>query len=403
MNGSLAGDAAGYSPGPMSEYLAAAAAALKVPEAMVLRSAAARAGASGTTAEEVLKAWAGGASPVATQLASPAPSAVPAPITPTSAVSETPAGGLAATVAPPPAQVVVSPELGSAVEEGELAPPAPLRERLRAAGRLGGWVGAVLGLMTVPAASSFLLPLASVSGEPDALVPVVELPSDRFLWAAAAVSVVFGVTVALVSRRLAAWGGRGMVLQGGLAGTVAVGIGSGAVLGLIGATLLIGAFGTVVDEGLVAVPLVTLVAVVAIGGGILGWLTAALIQVVGVPETIGGGEASEVTAVRRRLISAAAIPLTGLLMLVVFVLPLGFVLVRFHEVAPLIAFIAAGGILAFAGLSASRPGMKISFGEFLVAVAGVGVLVLIVVAVVLARGGDEPTPETPANAVSQQG
>jgi hypothetical protein len=110
-----------------------------------------------------------------------------------------------------------------------------------------------------------------------------------------------------------------------------------------------------------------------------------------------------VTAVRRRLISAAAIPLTGLLMLVVFVLPLGFVLVRFNEVAPLIGVIAAGGILAFAGLSASRPGMKISLGEFLVAAAGVGVLVLIVVAVVLAQGGDEPITETPANAVSQQG
>jgi hypothetical protein len=317
-------------------------------------------------------------------------------------VSEAAVGGLAATVAPP-APVVVSPELGSEVEEEELAPPAPLRERLRAAGRLGGGVGAVLGLITVPAASYFLLPLASVSGEPDALVPVVELPSDRFLWAAAAVSVVFGVTVALVSRSLAAWGGRGMALRGGLAGTVAIGIGGGAVFGLIGATLLIGAFGTVVDGGLVAVPLVTLVAGVAIGGAILGWLTAALVQVVGVPETIGGGEASEVTAVRRRLISAAAIPLTGLLMLVVFVLPLGFVLVRFHEVAPLIGVIAAGGILAFAGLSASRPGMKISLGEFLVAAAGVGVLVLIVVAVVLAQGGDEPITETPANAVSQQG
>ena len=53
----------------MSELSAAAAAALGVPEAIVLRSAAARAADTGMSVDEVLSAWAGGE-----LVAAPAPS-----------------------------------------------------------------------------------------------------------------------------------------------------------------------------------------------------------------------------------------------------------------------------------------------------------------------------------------
>lgn len=400
----LAAGTAGYSRGPMSEYLAAAAAALKVPEAMVLRSASARASANGTTAEEVLKAWAGGtsatvASPAATTVPSPAATSVPAgAVAAPPVVAEATSAAVAAVVPPPVGPFSFAEEVAEPEDHAEPAPPAPLRIRLSVAGRLGASVGALLGLLTVPAASYFLLPLASVTGEPENLSPVVELPSNRFVFGAAAISVVFGATVALVSRRLAAWGGQGMALRGGVAGTVAIGVSAGAVLGLVGAALAIGAFGTEVGEGLVAFPLVTFVAVVAIGGALLGWLTAALIQVAGVPQSVPAGEAAAVTEVRKRLASAASIPVTTLLMLVVLVVPMGLLLVRFHELAPLVAGIAAGGILAFAGLSTSRPGMRISLGEFFAAVVGVGVLVLIVAAVMLAQSENEPVAATPTEA-----
>lgn len=55
----------------MSEHLAAAAAAMKVPESMVKRSAEAKAKATGTSVDEILAAWAGGESAPST----PAPAA----------------------------------------------------------------------------------------------------------------------------------------------------------------------------------------------------------------------------------------------------------------------------------------------------------------------------------------
>jgi hypothetical protein len=64
----------------MSEHLAAAAAAMKVPESMVKRSAEAKAKATGTSVDEILAAWAGGESaPSAPAPAAEAPEATPEP------------------------------------------------------------------------------------------------------------------------------------------------------------------------------------------------------------------------------------------------------------------------------------------------------------------------------------
>jgi mono/diheme cytochrome c family protein len=98
----------------MSDLLAAAARALGAPEAVVRRSAEARAKATGATIEAVLGAWAGGGEAPA---APPAPAGVAAP-TPESPVSDPPA-------APP----VTAPEASTSAPAPGPAPVAPLPAR----------------------------------------------------------------------------------------------------------------------------------------------------------------------------------------------------------------------------------------------------------------------------------
>jgi mono/diheme cytochrome c family protein len=77
----------------MSEYLAAAAEKMGMPEALVLRSAGAKAKAQGVTVEDLLREWAGGEAATATTPASPpAPAAdtAPAPAAPPSAPDAAP-------------------------------------------------------------------------------------------------------------------------------------------------------------------------------------------------------------------------------------------------------------------------------------------------------------------------
>jgi cytochrome c oxidase cbb3-type subunit II len=92
---------------PMSELSAAAAAALGIPEAIVSRSAAARAEETGMTVDEVLAAWAGGGDIP--------PPAAPAPVEPEAA--EEPAAEGEIPPSPPPAVLPPS--------EGEMPPSPP--------------------------------------------------------------------------------------------------------------------------------------------------------------------------------------------------------------------------------------------------------------------------------------
>jgi hypothetical protein len=111
----------------MSELSAAAAAALGIPEAIVQRSAAARAAETGMTVDEVLAAWAGGGD-------LPAASAPPAPA-PAAEADET--------------------------EVPEAAPPAPPTAEA---------APAVLAPAPSPAPAPQAVPLATVSGKPPVLV-----------------------------------------------------------------------------------------------------------------------------------------------------------------------------------------------------------------------------------------
>ena len=123
-----------------------------------------------------------------------------------------------------------------------------------------------------------------------------------------------------------------------------------------------------------------------------GWAIAALVQSIGVPAGVHDHESEETDVVRKRLVSGFAIPAIAAVSIATFVIPLAWIFIQFPGFAPLLAVIVAVGILAFASLSASRPGMRISTGEFAAAAAGVGVVLLILVSVLLVQGvghGDE--------------
>jgi cytochrome c553 len=106
----------------MSEYLSAAAAALGAPEALVERSANARAQATGGDPEEILKAWAGGEA---------APAAAAAPSEPTPEPTPEPA----AAEAPPETSPEPEPQPAPAALEPAAAPAAV--SRVAAPSRVG--------------------------------------------------------------------------------------------------------------------------------------------------------------------------------------------------------------------------------------------------------------------------
>lgn len=395
----------------MSELLAAAATALGAPEAIVRRSAEARAKAGGLTVEAVLEAWAGGsAATTGASVAAPPAPAAPIRAAPT-AFEETP--GAAATAAPAtmpaapgPPSAAAAPVTGvAAVEIGEALglEAVPLGERVKTAARIGAMTGSILGVLGVILGSPWLLEAASLAGEEGDYSPAVLVQGSRFLLAATALSVVFGLVVASLSRTLTGWLSPGAALVGRRGVTRLVGAGSGALLGLAAGATLISAFGTVVEggEGLVTLPVVAAMTVVLLGGALLGAATAALVQAVGLPAGVPAADEAAVKAVRSRLAGAVAVPLAALVALGLLVLPFALVLIRSNHMASggaaILAVVTAASVLAISGLAASRPGMKISRGEFLVAVGGIGVVVTIIVAVLLARSGTdaheaEPTP-----------
>ena len=382
----------------MSELLAQAAAALNAPEAIVKRSAEARARAGGVSTDEVLAAWAGGGS-VATAAPAPAPTQTDQPAvveTAPTASSEVAAAGVESV---PAAAVAIAEPL--VIEEVEVYDPVPLGQRIKTAGRIGAWTGALLGLLGALVASPWLLTAASLEGTEGDFSPSVLVTASRFVLATALLSVVFGLIVSTMSRTLTGWLRPGAALEGRNGVTRLIGAGTGLVLGLTAGSVLSSAFGQPVEgtEGLVSLPVFSALIVVLLGGAILGWITAALVQVVGVPASLRQSESHEVDAVRSRLGSAIAIPLAGIIALVVLVVPFAFVLIRSNHMASggaaILAILVSIGILGIAGIAASRPGMKIRRGEFVVALGGIGVVILIIVAVFLARSEGEHEEEAP--------
>src|SRR5690606_4637672 len=239
----------------MSDQLTAAAQAMNVPEPLVERSARARAAASGMSYEEVLAAWAGGGAVAAAAPPAEAPTAEPE-----AAPEETPAAeeaaapvpepatpaAPAAPAAPPPVAVAAFEEMD---EEAEPVEPLPLGERVRLAGRVGAWSGAILGPLGLVLGSTRPLAAASVAGGEGAYrpavlgaasaagaegadSPAVAVATSTFLIGVTLLSLVLGVRVAAFSRAAARWLHPGGRREGRFKATVALGIALGLVLGV---------------------------------------------------------------------------------------------------------------------------------------------------------------------------
>jgi hypothetical protein len=379
----------------MSEHLAAAAAVLNAPEELVLRSAEAKAQALGGAVEEYLAAWGGGQ-------AAPTPSvpATPAAPTPAAAAQETPEPAVAAVdPAPVEAQMVVAvlPEVAVEVMEEPPAPdidPQPLRVRRKLGGRFGAITGAAMGLITLVALSPVLAARADTLGEEGPFSPSVIMASDRVIIGLVVLFGLYGLVLALFTSAAVGWHGAGMALTEGRGSIMLGGILTGFVIGGAAGGVATGMFGTEIpgsEEVEVSVTAALVVTVLA--GVFLGWLVGQLSQVLGIPEGMAGSEGEEAGVVRFRLKSALALPVIGLAIIAVLVLPNALLFLQFPGWAPIMGSVVAVSILTFAGLSASRPGMRITRGEFLLAAAGIGVVVLILVAVLNTQGAGHSESE----------
>jgi hypothetical protein len=381
----------------VSDLLPTVAAALNTPESLIRRSAAARAAANGTTIDDVLAAWAGGA-PVAAAAPAPAAEEAAEPAVTDSAPTPEPVAAMIET--PAPVAVVVEPE------PEPVAPlePVPLGKRIRSATRVGAWTGAVLGLTGFLVATTWWAQNATVIGE-GPYTPVIQATSNSVIIGVALVSLLFGAIAAGLSRASVGWANPGMQLNNSAASTAWLGALIGLILGIGAAALLTSGFGTPVEgvEGMVQLPVLPTLAVMLIGGAVLGGLTAAATQAVAVPVAVAGDE-DDIAQLRSRLGGALTIPALGLLILVVMVLPFAWALIESSHLTSgggaVVAILTSLGILGFASLAGTRPNIKISFGEVMVALIGIATVLLIVFAVLFAQssgeGGEEGAGEEAA-------
>ena len=295
------------------------------------------------------------------------------------------------------AAVDVQPEIATPVAE-EMPPtpiePAPLRVRRRLGGRLGAITGGVVGLVTLVALTPWLAARADTLGEEGTFSPSLMLTPK---WAIGTLVVLFGLygmLLASFSASAVGWHGPGMRLLEGRMPRLVGGALAGFSIGAAAGGVAVGMFGTEAPGAEeVEVSVVAAMVVVVAAVAVLGWSVGQLAQVLGIPEGMAGAEGEEAGVVRLRLGSALALTVTGLATIAVLVLPAAYLFLSFPGWAPIMGAVVAASILAFAGLSASRPGMRITRGEFLLAAAGIGVVVFILVAVLNTQGAGHADPE----------
>jgi MFS family permease len=380
----------------VSDLLQAASNALGTPPELVQRSAAARAAASGTSVDDILSAWSGGAPAPAPSVAAAAPETSLQPQEEPGAAAEAEPAPVALALAKP---VVETPLPAIDPEPEERLEPVPLRLRMKTAVRIGAWTGAALGVVGFLAASAFWASNATFLPESG---PVVQVNPNTVIVGIALVSVVFGAIVAGVSRAATAWTNPAMQLSGSKAATAWLGAGIGLALGVVAGAMLNG-FGTAVEgsePAVVQLPVLATLFVMVIGGAVSGAMTALVPQVLGVPVAVDESDEEEVATIKSRLGHAMSIPLAGLLLMGLLVLPFAYALIESNHLAPgvggaVVAIIAAIGILGFAALAGTKPEMRISFGDAMVALIGIGVVLVIIISVLFATTGDDHSEEPP--------
>ncbi|MDH3498512.1 MAG: hypothetical protein OEM97_00170 [Acidimicrobiia bacterium] len=371
----------------MSEFVAAVSEKLSgAPEELVVRSATARAAALGVSVDEVLAAWAGdGAAPAAPAPApatadTPAASAEPeSPAAPVEAVPAEPAAVAAAVAATVPAGAVIVEE-----DEEDTVEPAPLRERLRRGVGVGAVMGAMLGVVGIVLSSPLIIERADVVG--DAGESAISVTALTAVLTIAVVSGVFGAIIAVAARAIPRFISRAFATRGGSKAAAIMGAIVGVILGFVAGGILVATGEEGLDGG-VLLSVRSGLTVVLLGGAVLGAVTGGAIQALG---TSALHEDDAEKEVRDRISNAMMVPSLAAIGILGFVVPLGVLLVTFHELAPLIALVVAGLILTFSFLMASHPNLRISRGEFLLAVAGVGVALVLIAAIAsqLASGGE---------------
>jgi hypothetical protein len=279
------------------------------------------------------------------------------------------------------------------IEAAKPLEPVDLSHRLKTAGRVGVWTGAVLGLFAFVAATAWWSPNVTVTGE-ESLRPVLVANGTSVMIGIALASLIFGAMVASLARAAASWTDPAMALSSSKSSTAWIGAAVGLLLGFGAGALLANGFGTPIEgsDGLVQLPVLVTLGVMLVGGAVLGWITTIATQFFGVPVAVDAEDSDEVAVVKARLGNAIGIPLAGLVILLALVLPIAWALLRSNHLssggAAIIAIIASSGILVFASLAGSKPNMKISRGEFLVALAGIAIVLILVFAVLNNVGGD---------------
>jgi MFS family permease len=383
----------------VTDLLEAASAALGAPTDLVQRSAAARAAADGASVDDILAAWSGGA-PAPTPAAPPAAAETPAS-EPEPAPEPEPVPAPTVVIEQP---VAVPQEPITEAEPETILEPASMRTRVRTAVRIGAWTGAALGVVGFLVATAFWAPNATV--QPDG-GPVVQLGPNSVIIVMAVVSIVFGAVVAGISRAATGWTNPAMQLSSSKAATAWLGAVLGLLLGIVAGALLTG-FGFAVegsDPPMIQLPVLSTLFVMVIGGAVLGAVTALVPQLIGVPMAVDETDREEVEEVRGRLGNAVSIPLAGVLLLLFLVIPFAFALIESNHVAPgvggaVVAIFTAAAILGFAALSGTKPEMRISVGDVMVAIIGIGLVLAIIISVLFAVGGSESSAENAETSIS---
>ncbi len=354
------------------------------PDHLIERSAEARAAAQGTTVDEVLTAWSGGE---ALAPSPPAPASELAPAEAEAPPAPAPADPIPHEVPPPAFEPVAAVAFEAVEEEEEIEPidPAPLADRVRLGARVGAALGAVLGLVSFAAMAPLMLTRLSqttAGGDPAGEVTWTYVAATGVVWA------VVGAIINVASRGMGRFRSPAYDTETRWVGSVF----SGGFLGLVVGTAFGGVMYATSEASLSGTQLLA-VSPLSIMWTLLGWtVLGALIggagQAMAQPAALAGDEAEEARAVRKRITDGLAMPVLATLVIAVIVVSFGSLLLRFSGFAPLIAILVSIGTIGFAALMSSRPNLRVTKGEFLVAAAGVGV-VLMMLAVIAAAVSDD--------------
>lgn len=357
------------------------------PDHLVERSAAARAGASGLDTEAVLAAWAGGEAPAVAPVPSDVAEEAPPPVEPAAVPEQVAAPAPAPPVAAPAPAVMEAEE-----EPEETAEPVPWRRRVRLGARTGALAGSFFGLAAAVAAAPLVLGrLTQVTAAGGAAVEVTWTAVFAIggLWA------VLGAVTAAAARGMGRFLSPAYDTDGSPLGSAVIGSLTGLVLGVAQG----GTWYALAEASLSGTKLLTFsplaVAMLLASWAACGAAVGAVTQFFSQPRGLRGPAAERAQTVRRRLSDSLAIPLVSGLVILLFVVPLGILLVRFPSFAPWVAILVSVGILTFAGMMASRPNLRVTRNEVLVAAAGVGVVLLMITLIAAAVTGDDPAEHGP--------